>query len=89
MTYDFFNQPYQVTVPKPVQMIILSMILQNLIIASKDGLLQVKNGLTTAYYDRGKQKILYEIVDDAKDVKTFNDNVLRNKDHLMALAKGT
>jgi len=89
MTYDFFNQPYQVTVPKPVQMIILSMILQNLIIASKDGLLQVKNGLTAAYYDRGKQKILYEIVDDAKDVKTFNDNVLRNKDHLMALAKGT
>ena len=88
MVYAFFNQPYQITVPKPVQMIVLSMILQNLIV-DKQELAQVKTGLIAAYYDRGKQKILYEVVDDAKDIKTFNDNVLKNKDHLMAIAKGT
>ena len=59
------------------------------LIADKNELAQVKTGLIAAYYDRGKQKILYEIVDDTKDINTFNDNVLKNKDHLMALAKGT
>lgn len=88
MVYAFLNQPYQVAVPKPVQMIVLSMILQNLIV-DKNELLLIKNGLINAYFDRGKQKILYEVVDDCKSIDAFNANVLKNKEHLMNLAKGT
>jgi F0F1-type ATP synthase alpha subunit len=87
MVYAFLNQPYQVTVPKPVQMILLSMILQNLIL-DKNELTKIKTGLIAAYYDRGKQKILYEVVDDTKNIEAFNENVLKNKDHLIALATG-
>ncbi len=85
MVYDFFNQPYQVTVPKPVQMIILSMIMQNLI-DNKSTLDRIKAGLIAAYYDRGKQKIIYEIT-KTKNVKTFDENVLKNKQVLMDLAQ--
>ncbi len=88
LVYAFLNQPYQLTVPKPVQMIILSMLLQNLVL-NKQELEVIKNGLINAYYDRGKQKILYEIVDDTKTIEAFNANVLKNRDHLIALAKGT
>jgi F-type H+/Na+-transporting ATPase subunit alpha len=88
LVYAFLNQPYQLTVPKPVQMIVLSMILQNMIF-NKIDLEKIKTGLIAAYYDRGKQKILYEIVDDCKDIKSFDANVLKNKDHLMDLAKGS
>ncbi len=85
MVYDFFNQPYQITVPKPVQMIILSMIMQNLI-DKKSTLDRIKAGLIAAYYDRGKQKIIYEIT-KTKNVKAFDENVLKNKQVLMDLAQ--
>ncbi len=88
LVYSFLNQPYQLIVPKPVQMILISMILQNLI-SNKIALTQIKNGLIAAAYDRGKQKILYEIIDGAKDLKTLNANVLNDKEHLLNLAKGT
>jgi F-type H+/Na+-transporting ATPase subunit alpha len=83
VVYDFFNQPYQLTVPKIVQMIVLSMILQN-IVESKESLTKILPALISAFYDRGKQKILYDIV-DTKDLKTFNQNVLNNKERLFAL----
>lgn len=83
LVYKFFIQPYQETVPDRVQLTLLSMILQN-IIQDKETLEKVKHGLINAYYDRSRQKILYEIT-SAKDLKTFDQNVLMNKDKLLAL----
>jgi len=85
LIYNFFNQPYQMIVPKIVQMIILSMILQN-IIENKEILKTIQTGLIAAFYDRGKQKILYDIA-NANDLETFNNNVLVGKDKLFELTK--
>jgi len=82
MIYVFFKQPYQQIVPTTVQLIIISMILQGLI-ETKEVLDQVKKRLIDAFYDRGKQKKLYEI-SDANDIKIFNENVMKNKDYLLA-----
>ncbi|HSW47658.1 MAG TPA: hypothetical protein VLG67_01115 [Candidatus Saccharimonadales bacterium] len=81
----FFNQPYQLTVPTSVQLIIISLILQN-VIENKEVLTKVKNGLINAYYNRGDQKILFEIT-KTDDLKTFNESVIKSKDALLALGK--
>jgi len=83
MVFKFFNQPYQQTIPTTVQLIILSMILQG-IIGTKEILDKVKEGLVDSYYNRGKQKILHEIT-NADDMKSFNENVMKNKDSLLNL----
>jgi F-type H+-transporting ATPase subunit alpha len=80
----FFNQSYHVTIPKQVQLIIVSLVMQDLI-TDKDHLEHVKQGLINAYYDREKQKLLYELT-SSRDLKTFNPNVLAAKDKLLALA---
>ena len=85
MIYAFFNQPYQVTVPKTVQIIIISLILQS-IIDTKESLKKFQNGLTAAYYDRGKQKILHEVI-EVDNLKSFNEKILKNKDNIVALIK--
>ncbi len=85
LIYKFFNQPYQVTIPSSVQLIILSLILQD-IIQDKEMLEKVKNGLIAASYDRGKQKMLYDLV-AMKDVDSFNEKVMQSKESLMALAR--
>ncbi len=77
----FFNQPYQLIIPKIVQIIVISMIMQNLI-DTKETLDNIKGGLIKAYYDRGNQKLLYEIT-NTKEIKTFYENVLKNKDTLL------
>lgn len=77
MISKFFSQPYQEIVPKPVQLIMVSMILQDLVQTEED-MDKVKNGLSAAYYDRGKQKILYEVT-NAKDTKAFANNVMLNR----------
>jgi F-type H+-transporting ATPase subunit alpha len=79
----FFNQPYQLTVPRPVQLIIISMIQQNLI-TTKEELEKLKKGIIAASYDRRYQKTLFDIT-DAKDVKELNENVMKNKDILLKL----
>ncbi len=81
MINSFFSQPYQETVPKMVQLIIVSMILQNLI-PTKEDLNKTKKQLINFYYDRAKQKILYEIT-NTNDLKTFHKNVMNNKDTLL------
>ncbi|HSW88923.1 MAG TPA: hypothetical protein VLG12_07205 [Candidatus Saccharimonadales bacterium] len=81
MVYKFFNQPYQTTVPITVQIIILSMILQDFI-ADKEMLNKVKDQLIAAFNDSEQQKFLNEII-NTSDVKVFNDNVLKNKERLM------
>ncbi len=81
----FFNQPYQLTVPKPAQLIIISLITQG-IFKSKEDLDKYKDGIISAAYDRANQKILYDTT-NTKDIKEFNANVLKNKDLLLGLTK--
>jgi F-type H+/Na+-transporting ATPase subunit alpha len=83
LVYKFFIQPYQQTIPTRVQLVILSLILQN-IIQSKEMLEKVKTGLLSAYYDRARQKLIYDTA-TAKDYDTFNKQVQANKDQLLAL----
>jgi F0F1-type ATP synthase alpha subunit len=83
MVYKFFSQPYQVTVPKIVQLIMLSLILQS-IIENKDDMERVKRGLIAAFFNRGQQKILYELV-AAHNLKEFNEKVRTNLQKIMAL----
>ncbi len=80
----FFNQPYQITIPHSVQLIIISLIMQDIIL-TKEVLDKVKDGLMQASYDRGNQKVLFDLT-DTKDLKTFNENVKQNKDKLLAFA---
>lgn len=79
----FFNQPYQLTVPRPVQLIIISMIMQS-IITTKEELEILKKGLIAASYNRQYQKMIHDIT-NAKDVKILDENVLKNKDALLKL----
>ncbi len=87
IVYKFFNQPYQLTVPVTVQLIILSMILQN-IIENKEILEKVKNGLINSYTfpHFGGQRLLFDIK-NTNDLKTFNENVMKNKDRLLTLGQ--
>ena len=82
MVNKFFSQPYQETVPHIVQLIVVSLILQDIIQSGED-LEKIKKGLLAAYYDRGHQKMLYDVT-SAKDLKTLNQQVLQNKDALIA-----
>jgi F-type H+-transporting ATPase subunit alpha len=81
----FFNQPYQLTVPHSVQLVIISMILQG-IIQTKENLDSLKRGLIAASYDRGHQKMFFDMT-NTKDLKEFNDNVMKNKDILLKLVQ--
>ncbi len=55
LIYEFFKQPYQLTIPLTIQLIIISMILQSLI-ESKEALEKAKTGLIAAYHqDQPKQ----------------------------------
>jgi F-type H+-transporting ATPase subunit alpha len=83
LIYDFFKQPYQQIIPTTVQLIIISMILQDMV-QTKEDLVEVKKKLVDAFYDRGKQKMLYEIT-NTNDIKVFNDNVTKNKDSLLGV----
>lgn len=87
MVYKLFNQPYQQTVPTSVQLILLSMILQDLI-ANKDMLEKVKNGLINAYMfpHHGAQRLLFEIK-NTQDIKIFAENVLKHKDILLTVGQ--
>ncbi len=80
----FFNQPYQESVPRIVQLVVISLILQDLIEKVED-LEDVKRGLITAFYDRGRQRILYDVT-ATNDLKDFNKRVMDNKDALLAMA---
>lgn len=78
----FFNQSYQITYPKEVQLIAVSMIMQNML-TSKDQVDKLRKNLLTAYYDRGNQKLLYDLT-KAPDLTVFNQNVMNNKGTLVA-----
>jgi F-type H+-transporting ATPase subunit alpha len=83
LIYKFFNQPYQLTIPLTIQLIILSMILQS-IIDSKDSLDKAKKGLLAAFYTEQPQKFLLELA-VADDLKTFNATILKNQEKLRGI----
>lgn len=87
MVFKLFNQKYQVTVPFVVQLILLSLILQDCI-DTKETLEKVKNGLIKAYIfpHYGGQRLYYEIK-NTNDIKVFNENVMKNKDKLLKLGQ--
>lgn len=77
----FFSQPYEEIVPQKVQVVIISLILQNLI-QTKEDLEKTKKFLIATYYDRARQKILYDIT-NTNDIKVFHENVMKSKEHLL------
>jgi F-type H+-transporting ATPase subunit alpha len=87
MVFKLFNQKYQVTVPFVVQLVLLSLILQDCI-DTKETLDKVKSGLIKAYTfpHFGGQRLFYEIK-STNDIKVFNENVLKNKDRLLKLGQ--
>lgn len=87
MIYKFFNQPYQETIPSPIQQVILSLIIQDLI-ESKETMELVKKGLIRAYDEPKFREWMDEIV-KTNDLKIFNQNVKNNKDQLLTYAKNT
>jgi len=84
MVNKFFIQPYQETVPKKVQLIVISLILQDLI-KDKVDLERVKQHLIASYYDRAKQKLLYDVT-EAPNLKTLHEQVMGSKDILLGVA---
>lgn len=85
MIFNFFNQPYHVTLPSTVQLIMFSMIWQDIII-DKDLLEIARLKLTQAYISTTTQKLLFDIV-NTKDLDGLNGNVTKHKDQLLALCK--
>ncbi len=83
--YKFFNQPYQLTVPKPVQLVMASLIMQDLI-ETKEMLEKVKHGLIDSYYNSATQKMLSEIT-NTHDLPAFHESIKKNKDALLAFGK--
>lgn len=88
MMYKLFNQPYQLTIPTVVQLILLSMIMQD-IIPTKEILEKVKHGLIAAFtYPHLKgQRLLFDIK-NTNDIKSFNENVMKHKDVLLIIGQG-
>lgn len=87
MIYKLFNQSYQVTVPFVVQLILLSLILQDCI-ENKEHLEKVKNGLIKAFIfpHYGGQRLFFDIK-NTSEIKTFNENVLKHKDKLLTIGQ--
>lgn len=83
MINDFFSQPYQEIVPHKVQLIIVSMIMQDML-QGKEDLVKAKKALIACYYDRSKQKLIYDLT-EAKELKDFNETVLKHKKELSEL----
>jgi F-type H+/Na+-transporting ATPase subunit alpha len=83
--YKFFNQPYQQTIPKTIQLIILSLIMQDAI-ANKEMLEKVKKGLMNAFFHEEPKKWLMELA-VAENLKIFTENITKNKDKLLLVGQ--
>jgi F-type H+/Na+-transporting ATPase subunit alpha len=83
MVYMFFNQPYQITVPVIVQIIILSMIMQG-VIYNKEMMETTRIKLSEAYNHRESKDQLLEFT-KTNDIKVFHENVIKNKDAILAM----
>ncbi len=80
---EFFKQPYQLTIPLTVQLIILSLILQS-IIDSKEGLDKAKQELIKAFYAEQPKKFLLDLA-IVNDLQAFNERIMKNKDKLLEI----
>src|SRR5947209_5126427 len=83
LVYSFFNQPYQLTIPANVQLVMLSLIMQDGI-TDKKTMETAREKLTTAYADT-KVKELIDTLTKTSDVKVFNENVIKQKEALLTL----
>jgi len=83
LIYILFNQPYQEIVPHQIQLIIISLILQG-VINNKDILYKLKTSLIKIY-DVPEWRKWMEDISSTNSIKTFNDNVISNKDKLLSL----
>jgi F-type H+/Na+-transporting ATPase subunit alpha len=80
---EFFKQPYQLTIPLTVQLIILSMILQGFI-DSKESLEKAKKELLKNFYVEQPKKFLLDLA-IVNDLKAFNERIMKNKDKLIEM----
>ncbi len=80
--YKFFNQSYEEIIPPPVQILIISMIFNEMI--KKENLDKIKNNLIEAYNQPEKQKFILNL-SKAQDFKEFNENIINNKSALLSL----
>jgi F-type H+-transporting ATPase subunit alpha len=85
MIYEYFKQPYQLTVPLVVQIVIISMIMQG-IIYNKDMMEKIRTKLSAVSAKPEVDKVLQELT-KTSEAKVFNENVLKNKDTLLAFAE--
>ena len=83
--YKFFNQPYQETIPKAIQMLILVMIMQN-VIMDKQTLQQIKQGMLEAYTNEDNKKYFLELT-SVKDLKYLKQKIEDDKQRLLAFAQ--
>ena len=87
LVYKFFNQPYQETIPNVVQLVLMSMILQDLI-DNKQMMDQTKKGMIKACAEPETKKFFDSLM-KTNDLKGFNQNILNSKDQLIAFSKLT
>lgn len=80
---EFFKQPYQQTVPRVVQLIIISLIVQS-IITTNDQLASMKRGLLNAVGNKDYDK-LFDVITNVEKLKILNENTMKNKDALLNL----
>jgi F-type H+-transporting ATPase subunit alpha len=85
LVYAFFNQPYQLTVPANVQLVILSFIMQD-IITDKKVMENAREKLTAAY-ENPQTKELFDSLIKTSDLKVFKANVLAQKDKILLLCQ--
>jgi F-type H+-transporting ATPase subunit alpha len=85
LIYEFFKQPYQLTIPLTVQLIIISMVLQSMI-EGKEALEKAKKGLIAAYHQDQPKQFLMELA-IVNDLKSFNEKITADKEKLLALIK--
>jgi F-type H+/Na+-transporting ATPase subunit alpha len=85
LVFKFLNQSYTVTIPKYLQMVLLTMILQDLI-ENKEILDKAKKAMTEAYREPEYKNLIDTLV-NTKDLKEFQQNVINNKDKLLAVVK--
>jgi F0F1-type ATP synthase alpha subunit len=83
MLYLFFNQPYQLTIPAPVQTVMVALILGDAV-PDRKTMEDMRVKLTDGYIDPKVQALIAEC-SKTTDVKTFNENVLKAKTQLFSL----
>ena len=83
LIYEFFKQPYQLTIPALVQIIIISLIMQD-VITTKKTMEMARNKLSDAYTNPAAKELL-EGLTKTSNYLEFYANVLASKDKIVGL----